>query len=187
MGEYRLKDLLRAPNILSGVRLPLALAFPFASRDASLALGVLGCAAATDILDGWLARKLGQVTPVGAVIDGIADKAFAASVLGTLVATHTLSPVAALLLATRELAELPLALGVLARKHARLGEVDRRANKLGKIATCLEFATIVAFIVRAPGRTVLLALTATTGAAAAASYWMRELRGASARSVVNPS
>jgi CDP-diacylglycerol--glycerol-3-phosphate 3-phosphatidyltransferase/cardiolipin synthase len=175
---YQLRDLARVPNLLSGARIPLALIFPLAANDAAFALGVVSVAGITDVLDGWAARRLGQATPVGALVDGVADKVFAASVLGTLVATGTLSPVAALLLATRELGELPLALRVLTSRRARLTLVDRRANRLGKIATVLEVATILAVIARMPGKPFLLAATALAGAAAAMSYWRRESRAA---------
>lgn len=176
MAEYNTRDIVLLPNLLSGARVPLAVAFPFASGNAPLALGVLGFAGLTDMLDGYAARKLDQATPVGALVDGVADKIFAASVLGTLVATGMLSPGAALLLATRELAELPLALRVLTSKRARITEIDRKANRLGKLATTLEFATVLAVIAKVPGAKVLLGATAICGAAAAATYWMREIQ-----------
>jgi phosphatidylglycerophosphate synthase len=176
VAEYRVRDLLLVPNLLSGARIPLAVAFPLAVGSAPVALGVLGLAGLTDVLDGWTARRLNQATPVGALVDGIAEKVFAASVLGTLVTAGMLTPIAALMLATRELAELPLAIRVLTSKRARLTEIDRRANKLGKVATVLEFATVLAVIVRAPVRIGLLAGTAVAGAAAGAAYWLRELR-----------
>lgn len=178
MSEYRVKDLVLVPNLLSGTRVPLAVAFPLASGNAPLALGILGFAGLTDVVDGWAARKLGQATPVGALVDGVSDKVFAASVLGTLVATGMLSPVAALLLATRELGELPLAVRVLMSKRARLTEIDRKANRIGKVATVLEFATVLAVIANVRGKNVLLAATAVCGAAAAATYWLREIRAA---------
>ena len=178
MHEYRIKDLVLVPNLLSAARVPLAVAFPLASGSVPLALGILGFAGLTDVLDGWAARKLGQATPVGALVDGVSDKVFAASVLGTLVATGMLSPTAALLLATRELAELPLAVRVLTSKRARLTQIDRKANRIGKVATVLEFATVLAVIANVPGKNVLLAATAVCGAAAAATYWLREIRAA---------
>lgn len=180
VAEYRLNDLILLPNLVSGVRLPLAVAFPLASGNVGLSLGVLALAGLSDVVDGWAARKLGKATPVGALVDGVTDKVFAASVLGTLVATGGLSPLEALLLATRELAELPLALRVLTSKRARLTEIDRRANWLGKIATLLEFTTVLAVIVRAPGKSALLGATAVCGALAAAAYWRREIRAARA-------
>ena len=178
MHEYRIKDLVLVPNLLSAARVPLAVAFPLASGSAPLALGILGFAGLTDVLDGWAAHKLGQATPVGALVDGVSDKVFAASVLGTLVATGMLSPTAALLLATRELGELPLAVRVLTSKRARLTQIDRKANRIGKVATVLEFATVLAVIANVPGKNVLLAATAVCGAAAAATYWLREVRAA---------
>ena len=187
MSEYRIKDLVLVPNLLSGARVPLAVAFPLASGNAPLALGILGFAGLSDVLDGWAARKLGQATPMGALVDGVADKVFAASVLGTLVATGMLTPVAALLLATRELGELPLAVRVLTSKRARLTEIDRKANRLGKVATVLEFATVLAVIARVPGKNVLLAATAVCGAAAAAAYWVREIRAVRQEEASAPS
>jgi phosphatidylglycerophosphate synthase len=183
VADYRLKDLLLLPNLVSGARVPLAVAFPLASGSASLALGVLGLAGLTDVLDGYAARRLGQATPAGALVDGISDKVFAASVLGTLIATGMLSPLGALMLATRELAELPLAIRVLASKRARLTEIDRRANTLGKVATVLEFATVVAVIIHMPWRVGLLAGTAAVGMAAGITYWLRELRAVRAQSM----
>jgi cardiolipin synthase len=178
VSEYRIKDLLLVPNLLSSARVPLAVAFPLAAGNAPLTLGILGFAGLSDVLDGWAARKLGQATPVGALVDGVSDKVFAGSVLGTLVATGMLTPTAALLLATRELGELPLAVRVLTSKRARLTEIDRKANTIGKVATVLEFATVVAVIANIPGKKVLLAATAVCGAAAAATYWFREIRAA---------
>jgi len=174
--DYRWRDLLLVPNLLSGARVPLALAFPLAAASPAHSLGVLGAAGVTDMLDGWTARKLGQASPLGAVIDGVADKLFAASVLGSLLAARVLSPATALLLATRELLELPLAVRVLTTPKARVVEHGRSANTLGKLATALEFAAIVAVVARAKHAKVLVAATALCGAAAAGSYWVRELR-----------
>src|SRR5262249_51569745 len=85
-GFFSPKELLLPPNLVSALRLPLALLFPFAARSKGQALAVLALAGLTDVLDGWLAREKRQVTPTGAVLDPIADKAFALSVVGTLIA-----------------------------------------------------------------------------------------------------
>src|SRR5512138_942578 len=66
-------------DLLSAVRIPLAIAFPFVSNEVRLVL--LGAAAASDLLDGQIARRFGS-SALGAVIDPVADKLFMASAFG---------------------------------------------------------------------------------------------------------
>jgi Phosphatidylglycerophosphate synthase len=172
---YRARDLLSWPSLVSASRLGLAVAFPFAMRRRRLAFGVLAAAALTDVLDGWLARRLNQVSRAGAVMDGVADKTFAATVLSTLVAGGLLRPAAALLLVTREVLELPLVLGLGLSAEARRRPVSREANAAGKLTTFAQFAAVAAVLLRARGRGVLVGATAGLGAAAAASYALREI------------
>lgn len=53
------------------------------ARQVSLALILI--ATATDLLDGWLARKLNQVSDIGKILDPLADKIIVAAVIITLV------------------------------------------------------------------------------------------------------
>lgn len=175
MRKKTLHDLAVLPNILSAARVPLALAFPFAKEKES-AIALIGAAGLTDLLDGWAARKLGQETTLGASLDGISDRAFSVSVLATLVRRGLLSRGSAVLLATRELLELPLAVRVLTSPKARSVAVDRSANRLGKFATALELGAVVAAIARSKLTRPLVALAGVMGAIAGVSYWMRELR-----------
>ena len=168
------QQLLSLPNVLSAMRVPLALAFPLVTEKES-ALALIGAAGATDLLDGWSARKLGQGSAIGATIDGFADKAFGISLLGTLVARGVLAPASALLLATREILELPLAVRVLFSERARAFTVDRSANRLGKVATALELAAVVASIGRMRIAKPLVIAAGVMGALAGISYWAREL------------
>jgi CDP-diacylglycerol--glycerol-3-phosphate 3-phosphatidyltransferase len=67
-----------------------------------LALFLFLFASLTDYLDGWLARKWGQVSRFGAMLDPIADKAMVVIALAVLLGLHgisdwTLIPVAAIL------------------------------------------------------------------------------------------
>jgi cardiolipin synthase (CMP-forming) len=172
---YRKHDLIALPNILSAARIPLALALPFATEKESV-LAIIGAAGVTDMLDGFAARKLGQTSPIGAAIDGFADKAFSVTVLGTLVARSVLSPASALLLATREIIELPLAIRVLWSEKARAVNVDRGANGWGKLATALEMGAVVASIARSRLARPMVIAAGIAGAVAGFSYWMRELR-----------
>ena len=57
------------------------------------ALAVFLIAAATDLLDGWLARRWGQVTTVGTLLDPIADKLLISAALVSLVDIHRVAGV----------------------------------------------------------------------------------------------
>jgi CDP-diacylglycerol--glycerol-3-phosphate 3-phosphatidyltransferase len=70
------EPLLNVPNLLSAVRLPLAVVlFACIVYEAWLAgLIVFVVACATDWLDGWWARRYGPLTLVGRNLDPLADK-----------------------------------------------------------------------------------------------------------------
>ena len=64
-------------NLLSLSRVPLvapALVLLWRGQYRALALALLVAAWLTDVLDGWLARRLGLVTDFGKVVDPLADK-----------------------------------------------------------------------------------------------------------------
>ena len=67
--------LVRLPNLLSCSR--IVLAGGFVAFDASTArVGIIGAAAVTDFLDGWLARRVHATSRWGALLDPIADRVF---------------------------------------------------------------------------------------------------------------
>ncbi|HEX8794917.1 MAG TPA: CDP-alcohol phosphatidyltransferase family protein [Polyangiaceae bacterium] len=170
---YRARDLVRVPGLLSLCRLPLAAVFPFCVGRPALALGVLAAAAASDVLDGWYARRFHQETRTGALLDGVMDKVFVLTVLGTLLVTRSITIIQILLLGARELGELALIATALVLRPRPLGS-HRSASFLGKLATVLQFATVVLVIVRAPYVSVAVAVTAACGALAAGAYWRSE-------------
>jgi CDP-diacylglycerol--glycerol-3-phosphate 3-phosphatidyltransferase/cardiolipin synthase len=177
MGHYRARDLLLVPSLLSLSRLPLAYAFTRSLDHPLVALGVLALAGLSDILDGYYARKLGQATPTGAVVDGVTDKLFVGSVVVALVEKGAFTWPEALVLALREIVELPLVLWwALHKKKRKARAEDPKANRLGKIATVLAFATVSAALFGSPLRLPLLFLTGAAGLVAAITYFQRELR-----------
>src|ERR671937_680604 len=95
-------ELRRLPNVLSLSRLLLAVLFVPAGRAARIALICL--AAATDFLDGWLARRTNSTTRWGALVDPIADRIFVLVAIVTYVLNGELSPVESLLLLSRDIA-----------------------------------------------------------------------------------
>lgn len=143
------------------------------SASTPFALVLLALAGASDVVDGFVARRFGLATPTGAVVDAIADKVFVATVLVTLVVAGRLTPANVALLGARELVEAPLVLMLALRPSVRARRVDERANAFGKIATTLQFATIVAVFESSSLATVGVWLTAAVGIAAGLTYWRR--------------
>jgi cardiolipin synthase len=174
MKELRLRDALLPPGLLSLARLPLALAFPLAWPRPYLAAGVVGAAALTDVLDGFVARKLHQETTTGALLDPLMDKTFVLGVAATLIAARVVTPLEATLLVTRDLVELPLVAYVMAYRVPG----DRRANAAGKLTTALQFVAVGAVLLNVDPRyrAAVVAATALVGAATGFTYWARALR-----------
>lgn len=72
-----LPDLFTLPNLLTLLRLALVppVGYALVSGHSVAAGALFAVAAATDALDGWLARRLDQVTRLGQILDPVADKA----------------------------------------------------------------------------------------------------------------
>jgi cardiolipin synthase (CMP-forming) len=72
------------PNLISALRLagvPLFLWLVLGPEEDGWALGVLMVAGITDFLDGWLARKLNQMSVVGQLLDPVADRLYILAVV----------------------------------------------------------------------------------------------------------
>ncbi len=176
MERFRARHLLLPPSLLSLLRLPLAILFPLVFSVRAAALGVLAAAGISDVLDGWLARRLHQTTATGAVVDPVTDKLFVLSVVATLVAQRQLSVVGVLLLTVRELGELPLvAWFIVSHRVRRARATKASANVPGKAVTSLQFASIAATLVHSRVQGALLDATAGAGLVAALAYWIREV------------
>jgi CDP-diacylglycerol--glycerol-3-phosphate 3-phosphatidyltransferase/cardiolipin synthase len=174
VGVYKARDVVRVPGLLSLARLPLAVAFPFCVERPAIALAVLLAAGLSDVLDGWVARRSGQVTPTGAALDPITDKIFVLTVAITLVARSYLSPGDVVLLSTREVGELPLVIWLATSPRARqLRAETTSANAPGKLATALQFAAATAALLRWSHLGAMVDVTAAAGAVAAIVYWVR--------------
>ena len=181
MPQLVLKDLGKPANLLSLARIPLAIAFPFAPST-GVALAILVAGGMTDVLDGWVARRRGEATALGAIVDPIADKVFAATIVATLVLRHLLPPWGIAALLAREILEAPLLLWVLAHPPARrTRREEAKANVPGKLATVVQFVAVLAALALHSFLFSLLIASAVVGAFAGASYWHRELSWARLR------
>lgn len=173
--QYRARDLLKVPCLLSLSRVPLGAAFPLVVGSAPAALGLISVAGLTDLLDGWWARRFRQTTPIGAVVDGATDKVFVLAVVLTLALTHRLAPWQALALGAREFGELLLAAVVLLRRDAHARHEEQRADALGKATTVAQFAVVVLAILGSPLTGAAAVVTGLLGLAAVAHYVPRSL------------
>jgi CDP-diacylglycerol--glycerol-3-phosphate 3-phosphatidyltransferase len=112
---------------------------------ASTAATVLFCvAAATDYLDGWLARRWHVATKLGSFLDTTADKLLVSGVLIALLAVDRVSPWITALIIGRELVILGLR-GVVAAEGAVM-----QPSMLGKSKAAIQFVAIALAILR-PG------------------------------------
>jgi CDP-diacylglycerol--glycerol-3-phosphate 3-phosphatidyltransferase len=109
------------------------------SRDI-FALLIFLAAAATDLLDGYLARRWGQITTVGTLLDPIADKLLISAALISLVDIHRLPAWMVILIIGREFAVSGL------RSIAAAGGYMIEASELGKSKMVAQVAAIALVI-----------------------------------------
>lgn len=94
-----------------------------------IALIIFWVAAATDVLDGYLARRWRQVTTIGTLLDPIADKLLVSAALISLVQEHVVPGWLVVLLVGREFAVSGL------RSIAAVEGYTIKASELGKTKT----------------------------------------------------
>ncbi|PYT28547.1 MAG: CDP-diacylglycerol--glycerol-3-phosphate 3-phosphatidyltransferase [Acidobacteria bacterium] len=131
---------MKLPNVLTIVRIffvPLLVAalveenvsvrlFGVVATHEWLALAIFLVAAATDLLDGYLARRWGQVTTIGTLLDPIADKLLVSAALISLVQVHAVPAWMVIVIVGREFAISGL------RSIAAAEGYTIRASDLGK-------------------------------------------------------
>lgn len=105
-----------------------------------LAAGAYIAAAATDSLDGWLARARDDVTTTGAFLDPLADKLLVTAALVSLVQLGDIPAWAAMVIIAREFAVTGL------RLIAAGERLVISANWLGKAKTVAQNLAVVALI-----------------------------------------
>src|SRR5215475_15536406 len=141
------------PNTLTWLRIfaiPLVIVFfylPYQWADPSAGL-VFAVAGITDSLDGYLARKLGQTTRLGAFLDPVADKLIVAVALVLIVSRdpRTLMVLTAAVIIGRE-----IAISALREWMAGIGQRTAVAvSRLGKIKTILQMTGLTMLLFRHP-------------------------------------
>jgi CDP-diacylglycerol--glycerol-3-phosphate 3-phosphatidyltransferase/cardiolipin synthase len=144
---------LNLPNILTLLRIGLipvfVLAFylPFGLAHLATAL-IFGLAAITDWLDGYLARKLGQISALGTFLDPVADKLMVAVALVLLVQSH---PTPWLAIPAAVIIGREIAISALREWMAELGKRTSVAvSVIGKFKTIAQMIAILLLLYRDP-------------------------------------
>ena len=143
------KELWSAPNIITLVRIaaiPVFLVFTYyESRvNSFFAALVYTVTAATDFLDGWLARRLNLVTVIGKFLDPLADKLIAMAALVMLVHLGRVAAWVVIVLMARDFAVNGL------RTIAMSEGIVIAAGKEGKYKTAVQLIGIVFLLLHYP-------------------------------------
>jgi CDP-diacylglycerol---glycerol-3-phosphate 3-phosphatidyltransferase len=135
-----------------------------------LAAALFGLAAFTDWLDGYLARRLKQITPFGAFLDPVADKLIVVSALVVLIGHHAnlWLTLPGLVIIGREI--------VISALREWMAEMNRRGvvgvRWIGQVKTTVQMIAIVLLLANRPVMTPLLAFAyVMLYAAAALTLW----------------
>lgn len=168
------------PNAISLLRLPLAAAF-VAVQGSLARLAILVVAGATDYVDGWIARRTGQRSRSGEVIDGIVDKVFGLAALSTFAVEGKLELWGLLVLLSRDLwTGTAFIVALLFGLRARF-----RSRRPGKIVTGLQLLAVLVLLARPEWVTPVVIATGAVSAWAIVDYTRAGL--ASLRSASDPT
>lgn len=132
--------ILTVPNLLTFFRLaliPLFLWLAIGPDRLGAALGVAVLGVATDIVDGKIARRYGQVSKLGVALDPLSDRLGLASAAAVLI-VHDLAPLWAVLLVAGRDAALLAAAPVLRYRRIPIPPVTR-VGKYGSFAISVSF------------------------------------------------
>jgi len=149
-------------DLLTVLRLPLAGAFVVV-QDAGWRLAILAAAAASDLLDGAIARRFGP-SRFGAFIDPVADKLFMACAFGVVLFSGRLTWYEIVAVLARDLVAAGAFFVVAAQR--RPAAIPARAG--GKAVTVLQALTLVAFLADWP---LLRPMAWATGAVGLYAIW----------------
>jgi len=174
------------PKLLTVSRIPMAALVWLRPFDPVYILSLMALAAATDILDGWIERRMleregrsADSTPTAGVwLDPLCDKTFALSVIAAVLVTRRPPLVLLLLIVAREIIQTSAALAwrLVPAVRARL-RLKFRASVAGKAATVAQFCAIAAILTGNPWQAPLALVTGGLGLAAGTLYVLRAWRG----------
>lgn len=167
------------PNAITAIRFPLAAAF--IAADGLVARGlILAAAASSDWLDGWLARRLGQSSATGELLDPLADKTFVLVALASFAVGGWIQLWQLLVLLARDLyAVAAFAVSTLLHLPLRF-----QARRSGKIVTVFQILAVLVLLLQPAWTGLLVAVVGMVSIYAIIDYTragLNDLRRARAR------
>ena len=160
--EKRQDTLLRAPDLLTMCRIPLAVVFLLVDSG-TVRLIVLALVVATDIGDGIWARRIGG-SRAGAILDPVADKLFMLAAFIVVFRSGMLTPWEVLGVLLRDITALVSFVGVTLLRRPKT--LPARAG--GKAVTVCQALTLLAFLA---GSDLLRPLAWATAAISLYAVW----------------
>ena len=146
------------PNILSVARILLVPIFVIVyflgyPENIGIAIGIFFLAGATDVVDGYLARKNNWITDVGKLLDPLADKMMQTAALTCFYITGIIPLWLYIAYVAKELLLIAGAIFMLSRRS-----VVVKSGLWGKVAVCVFYACVGAlvFIQRFPEETRIM-------------------------------
>ncbi|MFC5531048.1 CDP-alcohol phosphatidyltransferase family protein [Cohnella yongneupensis] len=144
---------MNVPNTLTMSRfilIPLFLALYFYDYSIAALIVVL-LAGLTDVLDGYIARRNGQITVTGMMLDPLADKLMMLAVIVALLAGGSLPWEAFGVMAFREVGMI-----ITTAYFYFTGYKTVPANRLGKLTAVVYYLAILLLFLEEPGGTAVL-------------------------------
>lgn len=158
------------PNLLSSLRLLLAVLFPF--FPAAYWFWLIVIAGCSDILDGWLARRWQVQSWLGGIMDAVADKLFVLVALLTLASSGRFSFWWVPLLVMRDILVAFTAIyAVCIRSWKSFKKMEARWS--GKTATAAQFTVLLTLSLTTVGMAPILWAATLLSCVAACDYgWL---------------
>ncbi len=172
-GHLHWGDLATPAGALTLARLPIAVIFPLVVHDVGVALALYGVALLTDFFDGYVARRMNQVTHTGAVADGWLDKALHVNAAWAMVLAGYMPGWWMILWFSREIILWPM-VPFMAGPYWRGEIAEQHASVLGKVASWTLGGALVATLlgVLVPAQ-ILTVATGVLGFVTAVGYVRR--------------
>ena len=153
---FKKNQILTIPNLLSVMRIaliPIIVWLYSSKRDYYAAIGVILLSGATDIIDGWIARRFNMISDFGKALDPLADKLTQAALLICLLSRYSLMWMLLVGFGMCEIAKLVM--GIIVVK--KCDEVNS-ARWYGKLNTVMIYITMMVLILFPKMNTVVATL-----------------------------